>query len=68
MASTVRPCPTCEREVAPRPENPFFPFCQERCKAVDLGRWLGGEFRIPVESEDEVDDQDLAAKPPLADA
>ena len=24
-----------------------FPFCSTRCQLVDLGRWLGGEYRIP---------------------
>ena len=24
-----------------------FPFCSERCRLVDLGRWLDGEYRIP---------------------
>lgn len=25
----------------------FRPFCSERCKMADLGRWLSGEYRIP---------------------
>lgn len=24
----------------------YFPFCSERCRLVDLGRWFGGEYRI----------------------
>ena len=24
-----------------------FPFCSTRCQLVDLGRWLGDEYRIP---------------------
>jgi uncharacterized protein len=23
------------------------PFCSERCKQADLGRWLTGSYRIP---------------------
>jgi hypothetical protein len=23
------------------------PFCSERCKLADLGRWLKGDYRIP---------------------
>lgn len=23
------------------------PFCSERCKMADLGRWLAGDYRIP---------------------
>ncbi|HVV86236.1 MAG TPA: DNA gyrase inhibitor YacG [Kofleriaceae bacterium] len=24
-----------------------FPFCSARCQLVDLGRWLGEEYRVP---------------------
>ena len=27
----------------------LFPFCSERCRLVDLGRWLDGHYRIPGE-------------------
>ena len=37
-------CHICKREVAPRRENPAFPFCSERCKLIDLGKWLGEEY------------------------
>lgn len=29
------------------------PFCSERCRLIDLGRWLNEEQRLPVEPEDE---------------
>jgi endogenous inhibitor of DNA gyrase (YacG/DUF329 family) len=44
-------CPTCKapvRKDAPGAEK-LFPFCSERCHLVDLGRWLGEEYRIPGE-------------------
>ena len=41
-------CPTCKKE-SQHEGNEFFPFCSERCKLVDLGRWIGEEYRIPVE-------------------
>ena len=42
-------CPICKKPVrAARPENPSAPFCSTRCRDVDLGRWLDGEYRIPV--------------------
>ncbi|MFN7131772.1 MAG: DNA gyrase inhibitor YacG [Myxococcales bacterium] len=50
-------CPVCRKSVAPRLENPAFPFCSDRCKMIDLGKWLGEEYRIPgrpEESEDEL--------------
>jgi uncharacterized protein len=50
-------CPICKRDVeemTPQGErNRFHPFCSERCKLVDLGRWLGGKYQIPVVERDE---------------
>jgi len=40
-------CPVCRRPAAPRGDGSAFPFCSPRCKLVDLGRWLGEEYRIP---------------------
>jgi endogenous inhibitor of DNA gyrase (YacG/DUF329 family) len=49
-------CHICQREVAPRRENPAFPFCSERCKLIDLGKWLGEEYRVPSKPEEEEDE------------
>ena len=33
-----------------RPVDPAWrPFCCERCKMADLGRWLGEDYRVPGE-------------------
>lgn len=32
---------------AAKPAADPFPFCSTRCQLVDLGRWLGDEYRIP---------------------
>jgi len=40
-------CPTCRAPVRPKEENPFFPFCSERCRSIDLGKWFTGEYRVP---------------------
>jgi endogenous inhibitor of DNA gyrase (YacG/DUF329 family) len=53
-------CPICKKPVKelddPNSPNKYFPFCSERCKLIDLGRWLGGRYQIPVRpDEDEVD-------------
>jgi uncharacterized protein len=37
----------------PSSPNLFYPFCSERCKLIDLGRWLDGKYQIPVEKEQE---------------
>ncbi len=43
-------CPICEKPA----EDAFAPFCSQRCADIDLHRWLGGSYRIPVrEDEDE---------------
>ena len=41
-------CPICQRGVVYQAlgEVPFRPFCCERCRQVDLGRWLSEEYRI----------------------
>jgi endogenous inhibitor of DNA gyrase (YacG/DUF329 family) len=51
----ARRCPICRREI-PADANAPRPFCSARCRAVDLGSWLDGHYRIgsPVEEgEDE---------------
>jgi uncharacterized protein len=31
----------------------FLPFCSERCKRIDLGRWLGERYGLPYERPEE---------------
>lgn len=63
MTSQAPRCPTCKREVLARSENPCFPFCSDRCKAVDLGRWLGGEYRIAAREEEDEDGDTVPQRP-----
>jgi endogenous inhibitor of DNA gyrase (YacG/DUF329 family) len=28
-------------------DYPAYPFCSGRCKQIDLGRWLGEDYRVP---------------------
>ena len=42
----MKKCPTCNREVQWQ-DNPFRPFCSERCKLLDLGKWVDEEYRVP---------------------
>lgn len=39
-------CPTCKARLEVEANWPSRPFCSERCKMADLGRWLDGEFVI----------------------
>jgi endogenous inhibitor of DNA gyrase (YacG/DUF329 family) len=47
-ANTTRRCPICGRPA----ERNTRPFCSKRCADVDLHRWLGGHYAIPVVEED----------------
>ncbi|MCO6414856.1 DNA gyrase inhibitor YacG [Siccirubricoccus sp. KC 17139] len=46
-----RPCPVCGTPTGERdPEGRFRPFCSARCRQVDLGRWLAGDYVVPGEA------------------
>jgi endogenous inhibitor of DNA gyrase (YacG/DUF329 family) len=40
-------CPTCGKVSAEK----FRPFCSARCADIDLGRWLGGRYRVETEEK-----------------
>ena len=41
-------CSICDSPLpAARANNPWRPFCSERCKLIDLSKWLGEEYRVP---------------------
>jgi len=42
----ITTCAMCGKPVAPRPGNRSYPFCSDRCRLLDLGKWLGEEYRI----------------------
>jgi endogenous inhibitor of DNA gyrase (YacG/DUF329 family) len=37
-------CPTCKKPV--KATDSEFPFCSERCRLIDLGRWASGAYVI----------------------
>lgn len=37
-------CPTCRTLITEESEN--FPFCSDRCRVIDLGKWASGGYRI----------------------
>ena len=51
MARKIR-CPQCGQETVWSPDNPWRPFCSERCKLIDLGAWASDSYRIPADKED----------------
>ena len=45
-------CPTCRNVVLIDNEN--FPFCSDRCRILDLGKWASGDYKIssPIQDPD----------------
>ncbi|MFP5234651.1 MAG: DNA gyrase inhibitor YacG [Acidobacteriota bacterium] len=37
-------CPTCSELVQAKGED--FPFCSDRCRKIDLGKWAMGVYKI----------------------
>ena len=62
MARLVR-CPQCGTETPYSPDNPWRPFCSERCKLIDLGAWAAESYRIPAAEQGEQPDGELPTNP-----
>ncbi len=56
-------CPHCGKEHRWNTRNQFRPFCSERCKMVDLGKWANEEYRI--EKREHEPSEDLPNPAPL---
>ena len=50
---SAKPCPICGKPAT----EASHPFCSERCRDVDLNRWLSGSYVVPGR-EDEDEDQE----------
>ncbi len=48
-------CPTCGTLVLPDDEN--VPFCSDRCRLIDLGKWARGGYVIssPITDPEEIE-------------
>jgi uncharacterized protein len=49
-------CPVCDAPVDP--QNKALPFCSERCRQIDLGRWLGERYSVPLPQRRIPDERD----------
>ena len=51
-------CPTCRAIVLAGTED--FPFCSDRCRMIDLGKWASGGYVIssPIHDPDLLDELD----------
>ncbi len=50
-------CPICKKVV--KSSDADFPFCSDRCRTVDLGKWASGAYVIPttdVDGEEQIHD------------
>ncbi|MCK5000825.1 MAG: DNA gyrase inhibitor YacG [Anaerohalosphaera sp.] len=52
-------CPKCKKPISGHEKKDttdkengglgkYFPFCSERCKLLDIGAWLDGDYNIPI--------------------
>jgi len=55
-------CPTCKTIVTEKDED--FPFCRDRCRQIDLGKWASGVYKI---SSPILDPEILEDLPPSAE-
>jgi uncharacterized protein len=56
-------CPICEREFRAEASEAM-PFCSQRCRLIDLGRWLDERQGIPFEPAEREEEE---RKPTEAD-
>jgi uncharacterized protein len=45
-------CPVCRKKTTWE-ENPYRPFCSERCKLLDFDKWVDEEYTIAGGKKDE---------------
>lgn len=45
-------CPTCDKTFQEK-DSKAMPFCCERCRTIDLGRWLDEKQRLPIDPGEE---------------
>lgn len=60
VKKTLR-CPIC-KSLVPL-DSPDVPFCSDRCRVIDLGKWASGDYRIssPILDPEVLEDLDNAA-------
>ncbi len=63
MSDRVPPAPAAAKRKCPICESPFDlsqteapPFCSQRCKLIDLGRWLDEGYGLPAVPDPDADE------------
>lgn len=67
FANKALRCPTCGTLVTKDDEH--FPFCSDRCRMIDLGKWASGAYRIssPILDPEVLEGLDEASRRPRED-
>ena len=50
-------CPICAKDT----DKAFRPFCSKRCADVDLAKLLGGDYALPSNDPEDIEDAAQAA-------
>jgi hypothetical protein len=50
---SAKPCPICGKPAT----EASHPFCSERCRDVDLNRWLSNSYAIPGRKDEDEDEE-----------
>jgi uncharacterized protein len=50
---SAKPCPICGKPAT----EASHPFCSERCRDVDLNRWLSNSYAIPGRKDEDEDQE-----------
>ena len=58
-------CPGCQRQIGYSLQNPWRPFCSERCRNADLGAWASERYRVAAPPVPEDDDDPHPEPGPL---
>jgi uncharacterized protein len=52
-------CPTCGKRFDSRQATTTLPFCSERCRLLDLRRWLNEEQGMPLTGDEDQDEDHI---------
>ncbi len=53
--SVIIKCPVCKKRIVYSKNNPFRPFCSDKCRLVDLSQWFEEDYRI--ESDEKAEEE-----------